>query len=94
MTLLMVATTTAVVAFNERGKALRQLDVATSVQLASQSELVAATNPHLATLLSVTAAHILDTPESRAAMAHQLQRSTQTVAFFGDGAVREDYSQV
>jgi WD40 repeat protein len=71
------------VALQQRGNALRQLDVATSVQLASQSELLAPTNPRLAALLSVAGAHILDTPQSRSAMAHQLQRSAQTVAFLG-----------
>lgn len=82
--MLLLAITGAGVAFQQRSSALRQLDVATSVQLASQSELLAPTNPRLAMLLSVAAAHVLDTPQSRSAMAHQLQRSAQTVAFLRD----------
>jgi len=56
----------------QRRTALLQRDIATSRQLAANAELVADVDPQLASLLSVAAFDIRDTPEARTGLLHQL----------------------
>ena len=76
--LLAVSVIAAIVAVIQRREAILQLEVATSRQLAANSELTSNANPQLSALLSAAAFSMRDTPEARTSMLHQLANQART----------------
>ncbi len=84
--LTLLAIMLSVLALDSRRAAIKQQDVASSRQLAVQSDLLAPSNPVLATLLSLAAYRTAETVEARSALLHRLDNTRGVRRFFSIGS--------